>query len=584
MKKDYIIDFNNLQSHTTNKSTSNFKVPSVYTKKRRNVKELKRKAREYVDTLYETEVIPYKENLDLFRRGEFKMPNNVFELKKSLYMDETQRLKEIKKWIDRVFYDEIIKDELFYGNNQVLDNINVNINTGDTGFNINDVNFWEKLVRKDTHISAAVYSLVDSIISRSWEVIPSISSKKGYKVADFVDNVLREKLPDFAEAIETMAFSIVPGFSVQEIVWSNVKGDIIPINLLNCNPVHFGFDLKGNMYYESGIGGEKKPLPRGKFLVHAYRGNRLKPYGESILGEKIFWMYYFKRMVWRFRFRFLERFGNPIMIHKFQTEDERIQMFEALKYMASKGAIQVPEGSEITAAEVIRDTEDFKHAIDDLNREIEIAIVGQTATMSRENGGSYASDYIRQDQFYNKSSSLLKSMEATINNYLIKPMVKMNFPQEKSFPTIEFDKNDDVLKIKETERDLSIIRQNLPYPVAYLFRKLKIPIPKDMDINLTTGAYYDKDRNILGGLPPELRHQIRDSTLNDPRLEDIGATKETPKYDSEIEDEDDPDYIRQKEKEKQKERAQQITKAPGEAKNIKGSKTSEQNNPKNGKK
>lgn len=494
--------------------------------------------------------------------------------------------KNAKKWVKENYSDVFEKEETYshIGSNfNYVKNKNLDINTGETGFMASNLEFFEKLVSKDTHIHGAVWSIINSVTSRKWEIIPSKKSKKANKIADFVETTINN-LPDFTEVLENLSYSIVTGVTFQEIIYDNVNGNLIPVDIVYRKPHYFKFDYNGNLYYE--YASEKVALPKEKFLIHAYKGNATKRYGESIIGERIFWMYYFKRMIWRFRLRFLERFGNPLVVHKFQTEEERIKMNEALKYMASKGAIQVPEGSEILLSEAMGDTADFRHAIDDLNKEIEISIVGQTSTMMRENGGSYASDYIRQDQFYNKVGALLQSIENVINNYLIKPMVLLNFPREKDFPKISFNKTDDALKIKEIERDLSLVRQQMPVNISQLFRKIGLNTPDDMDEKLTTAPYYDEFGNVKGGLPPEIRHQVR-REINDPRLEDIGVTGEgeTPVYDDKnIDDPNDPDYQKRKNEEEERKRiAENRQKRQGRPPDGKGGQDYASGNKKSGK-
>lgn len=575
---------------------------------RKQKKQIKEEVKKEIDEMYDSIITPYVNELsnNLINGGigqsssdnyKLSMLNNTLndddnehiiiydKLAKNnnKYFKELQ--KKAKKWVRENYSDVFEKEETYsnYGGYEYTRNSNLDINTGDTGFVASNLEFFEKLVSKDTHVHGAVWSIINSVTSRKWEIVPSKISKKANKVADFVENTINN-LPDFTEVLENLAYSVITGVTFQEIIYDNVNGRIIPTNIIYRKPYYFRFKHDGELFYD--YGGKKIDLPKEKFLIHAYKGNATKRYGESIIGERIFWMYYFKRMAWRFRLRFLERFGNPLMVHKFQTEEERVKMNEALRYMASKGAIQVPEGSEVLISEAIRDTADFKNAIDDLNKEIEIAIVGQTSTMTRENGGSYASDYIRQDQFYNKVGALLQSIESVINNNLIKPMVLLNFPREKDFPKILFNKTDDALKIKEIERDLSVIRQQMPVNVAQLFRKIGLNIPEDMDENLTTAPYYDEFGNVKGGLPPEIRHQVR-REINDPRLEDIGSVGEgeTPVYDDKnVDDPNDPDYQKRRNEEEERKRvAENRQQRQGKPPQEKGQGGYADNNKKSGK-
>lgn len=583
---------------------------------KKEYKRYKKEAREEVDKLFKEFIDPYinnmfegklnnigestptnpniakfAENFDLTEKDEDDEGKIVIldELSKTSgknnYFDKLQR--DAKKWAfknySEMFKKEDAMDAMFGGAGGYMANDNLDIKTGDTGFVVNNIEFFEKLMKKDTHIYGAVWSIIDSVTSRQWEIIPAKNSSKANKVADFVEQTIRN-LPDFTEVLQNLAYSVVTGVTFQEMIFDNVNGKILPVDIVYRKPYNFKFNSEGELFYSNGFGSSDTALPKNKFLIHSYKGDATRRYGQSIIGERVFWMYYFKRMIWRFRVRFLERFGNPLMVHKFQTEEERIKMNEALRYMASKGAIQVPEGSEILISEAIRDTQDFKNAIDDLNKEIEIAIVGQTATMTRESGGSYASDYIRQDQFYNKVSSLLQSIENVLNNGLIKPLVLLNYPREKDFPKINFNKTDDTLKIKEIERDLSLVRQQMPVNVAQLFRKIGLNVPDDMDEGLTTAAYYDSFGNVKGGLPPEIRHQVR-RDINDPRLNDItggGGDEEVPQFDGKnLDDPNDPDAKRAREREEERKRiAENREKRQGRPPEEKGNQGYANKNPK----
>ncbi len=544
----------------------------------------------YIDNIYKDILEPYIETLSLQNKAYPKNLKEYRELSKKTdslisRFEKNELKQEILSEINTNYQDVIDKTN-FYDTSGYLNTIrneNANFDTTGTGYNINNVTFFEKMVEKDSHINGAVWSLIDSVTSRQWEIIPATDSKRGMEIANFVSKVFNEVIPDFKNVIETCTKAVITGYSVQEIMWDNKQGNLVPTSIEYRDPLNFSFDNKGNMYLDT-VGGmpdkNTKPLPKNKFLVYSFRGNKLNPYGESLIGEKVFWLYYFKRIVWRFRLRFLERFGTPIMIHKYQTERDRIMMYEALKYMASKGAIQIPNDSSVEPVEVMRDTEDFQNTIADLNKELEIAIISQNATMSRENGGSYASDYIRQDQFYNRVVSILQSLESLFYNQLIKPIVTLNYPQEKSYPLFKFSKSDDVLKMKEVERDLMLVRQNFPIPIAHILRKLNIPLPPDIDINSTTAPYYDTHGNVHGGLPPEIRHQIR-QTVADPRLKDVdNYDYETDEpFDGKIEGEQDPDKKRQQEREKIKR-----DKSKGAPAENKGKQDYDNKNPKNAKK
>jgi phage gp29-like protein len=548
----------------------------------RKVNQIKKEVEKEVDSIIEETLQEYSSDYSKYK-GHPDFPRNVYDVKdklkkkyKSISLDEN-KVKQIKQNVDKTYQDAIQQETYLYNNN-IVSNPNININTGDTGYVINDVSFFRTMKNKDTHIRAAVSSIVDAITSRKWEITPALQSKSALKVATFVEHVLRDMTKNFSEILRNMVEAIVEGISIQECIWRRADGKIYLHDAEYRSPEDFEIDSKGNLFFRSNMG-KSIPLPRAKFLIYAHKGNTYNPYGESVLGESIFWMYYFKKVIWKFRLRFLERFGNPIMIHKFQTEEERVRVFHALTYLASKGALQVPDGSSLEAVEVSRDTADFKSAIEDLNKEIEIAIVGQTATMTRENGGSYASDYIRQDQYYNKIGSLLNDIESEINNQIIKPLVQLNFPREKYFPKITFDKNDDVLKIKETERNLSVIRQGIPLKLIDIYRSLGLTMPDDMDVNSTSAAYYDTHGNITGGLPPEVRHQVR-KDLYDPRIEDINpSTPPQEKYDGKVEGKEDPDFKKQQAEEDFQTR-QKTLKRPGQPADNKGKVGKERNNPK----
>lgn len=561
----------------TSLKTSLWKITHI-----RKFNQIKKEVESEVDDLINNTLKPYKEAISKYK-GTGDIPSNISDITSKLkkkytsYTLDENKIKQIKQNIDKT-YQDAIKFEMFMSKNNIINNPNINIQTGDTGYNINDVSFFRKMKNKDTHIRAAVASITEAVTSRKWEITPSIDSKNGLKISNFVNDVFRNKTRNFSELLRNMTEAVVEGISIQECIWRRVGGKTYLHDAEYRTPEDFEIDFDGNIFYKTNLGKRIK-LPRAKFLIYAHKGNSYNPYGESVLGEAIFWMFYFKKVIWKFRLRFLERFGNPIMIHKYQTEEERVRIFHALTYLASKGALQVPDGSTLDAVEVMRDTQDFRSAIEDLNKEIEIAIVGQTATMQRENGGSYASDYIRQDQYYNKIGALLNDIEAEINNQLIKPLVQLNFPREKHYPKIVFNKNDDVLKIKETERNLSLVRQQIPILLTDFYRSLGLTLPPDIDPKSTTAPYYDTHGNITGGLPPEIRHQVR-KELYDPRLGGLtpGGDQREP-YDGKIEGKDDPDYKKQQSEKDFQQRQRQVKK-PGAPVDNKGKENKEANNPK----
>lgn len=313
-------------------------------------------------------------------------------------------------------------------------------------------------VARDPHAGSVLQTRALAVTSREWEVVPASESPRDAEIAEFVKNTLLAT--NFDQARAELLSAVLYGFRPAEVMWGVDKdGKWIIERFLVKHPRRFVFDMErqlrlltpGNM-----IDGE--PVPDRKFITFTY-GSSDDPYGCG-LGQSIYWPVWFKKNGIKFWLIFLDKFGSPTIVGKYQPgtpEAEQNKLLDAIDTVRQETGIVIPEGMALELLEAARNGQvSFEAMCDYMDRAISKRVLGQTLTTEVKGEGSYAAskthDGLRQE-LIKADADLLSEL---LNKTLLRWLVDLNFAGVVDYPQIwvRTDEGEDLKALSERDKNL----------------------------------------------------------------------------------------------------------------------------------
>jgi phage gp29-like protein len=325
--------------------------------------------------------------------------------------------------------------------NESIPNPNILFYTAGTGMRVDTVQFYKMLVRKDAQFRTVINVRKLAVISCDWDIIPYSKTEEAIEYADFVKDIFENRIPSMRACLNQMMDAIVTGYTVHEVLTKlDEHGNETVKELVYRNPDRFEFGIDGKFYLVDSVNLRRRELDTKHFLIHRNDANPENPYGESVLGEASFWLYYLKSGNWKDWAQFNERFGQGILKGEYERGDIRAmnQTFDALKQLRSNGYAVFEKGSNVDIIEASRRTGDYKDLLNEIDRAIAKMVLGQELTTSTGSGsGSYALGKVHQNTFDNIVMSDRANLEESIND-LIRNILRRTFPGLNKFPKFKF--------------------------------------------------------------------------------------------------------------------------------------------------
>lgn len=311
------------------------------------------------------------------------------------------------------------------------------------------------------------------------EILPFSESAQDKKIRDFVAETF-ESL-SLEDAFLDLLDAIGKGFAGCEIVW-NVDGNkVVPADLKWIPQKRFTFtdSLIPKITDESGIGQE---IPPFKIVYHRYKARSGYDTRAGVL-RVCAWMYLFKNYSIKDWVAFMEVFGMPLRLGKYDTgasKDDKDALVAAIQALGSDAAGIISKNTEIEFVESIKgrfSDNPFKGLAEFCDKQMSKAILGQTATTEGtpgKLGNETARDKVRHDLLEADAVSLAK----TVRVQLIRPIVGYNFGWDQFCPVFKFqcDEAEDLKMLSEVYKNLREINQ--PISAEHVSKRFKIPMPR----------------------------------------------------------------------------------------------------------
>lgn len=307
----------------------------------------------------------------------------------------------------------------------------------------------EEMEEKDLHYLAVLKKRKEAIAQLPIEVIPADDSAEAKADAELVEQFIdRDELQD--EMVD-MLDAIGKGWSVTEIVWEMSDSQWMPLRLERVDQRWMEFDqYDGEALYLLGDAGERQELSAFKYITHQVKAKSGIPVRGG-LARAAAWHYMFKNYAWKDWVSFLETFGMPIRLGRYdngETEENKWVLLNALASLGSDAAAMFPKTMEVEFVDGGKGTSPadlWKSLIDTCDEYLSKIVLGQTNTTDAKSGGlgsGQANVHREVEETIERSDA--RRLSTTLNRDLVKPIVMLNRGPRKKYPKIRIGRPDPV--------------------------------------------------------------------------------------------------------------------------------------------
>lgn len=369
----------------------------------------------------------------------------------------------------------------------------------DQGDIMSQAELFEEIEEKDPHIFSQLQTRKLAVTGLDWTIQPASNSEQDKFIAEMVEKWIK-KIPKFNEVRMDILDAIGKGISVSEIDWDIDKDGYTVISGIEwIHPKNIIWDtLTDEMKvctkeYPAGIS-----FPDNKFVVHKYKAKSGHPSRAGVL-RVVSWMYLFKNYDLKDWVSFCEVFGMPLRLGKYNSaasDADKKNLADAIINLGTDAAGIIPDTAMIEFVESNKTSsaEIYEKLARYCDEQTSKAILGQTLT-SDSGGGSYAQGKVHADVRHDLTVADAISLDGTITECIIKPLVLFNFGEDAAYPIFQHDCKDpeDLKATVEIYRTLSV-EMGLKIPEAHIYKKFAIPKPEEGE------AYLEPfDRNVGQG-------------------------------------------------------------------------------------
>ncbi|MBW5445857.1 DUF935 family protein [Cohnella sp. CFH 77786] len=340
-------------------------------------------------------------------------------------------------------------------------------------------------MKTDAHVWAELTKRKSGVLSKDWDVLPASDDKRDLEIAAFIKETF-ERL-NFDQDMRQMLDAVFAGRNIHELIWTEREGRWTIANMKDRPIEYFTFDIDGNLRFLKSLADiEGEPVPPGKFLTVVHEsGDDHNPYGVA-LATKCFWAWQFKKHGFKFWAIFMEKYGMPTAVGKYQpgtSQADQDRLLDALVSLVQDAAVAIPANSSVDFIEAGDAKGDAHEAfLRFCNAEISKAILGQTLTTELPTGGSFAASKTHEgvkDEIIEADAKMLMS---AINTDLIPFLVAFNFGEVDSYPYFHINFETEEVHKEWVERDEKLVNMGVPIAVDYFYEKYNIPRPGKDDV------------------------------------------------------------------------------------------------------
>ncbi len=372
-------------------------------------------------------------------------------------------------------------------------------------------------VEEDPHVQSVLSKRRRAVTSRTLQITPvekprpegkPVVSPLAQKAADYCKSVLfgdgdRDGIDELEDVLYDLTDAIGRGYSVVEIVWEDVNGELLPVKLKHW-PARF--TQLGDPYARHGerdridadqiriltqkedIRGEAVEDMPHKWIVHRHKA-RTEVLAKAALLRAVTWWMMFKHWSVADWGIFCERYGMPVRLGKYPAgglepgaDDRELAVLEeaVLRLGKDSGAI-IPEGCSVDFVETRHQGEGpYERHAKFCNGEISKAVLGNTLTTEvGSTGGNRALGEVHERAEDDMTDADALRLAKTVKRDLLAPLVRFKFGSRTPVPNARFLTEEERAQKELAERDQILVRGiGLEVPKRYFYETYEIPRPE----------------------------------------------------------------------------------------------------------
>ncbi len=391
---------------------------------------------------------------------------------------------------------------------------------------------FEKMIDSWPRLQKNLLSLKNDVADLDWTVKPYAE-----KDADPTDSAVEKAAlveralfgmegdatldtSDFSGMIKDVVDAIPCGFSINEIYWRVVEGEVVPQYTKKLPARFFGYSLspdqpdqlmlnpKGNLAFTWEA---LEQFPANKFLVGVYKGNLSHPtIGAKLRCLAPYWLG--QKLGWKWLQVFAQIFGTPTRIAHYTPGDDETfnSLCSMLEQMGNAGWGAFPAGAEVELMEPKSTAGTLlpqRVLVQDANEECDLMILGQvlTSTAGRA-GGNRALGEVHADTERKVLNGTAKFVKSVLKQ-LINAILILNYGETSEMPTLEGETEEPQDELALAQRDAvlfgsSVGQLQLPVAKDFLYTRHSVPQPADdAELYVPTGVGKDE---AFDAIEPEL--------------------------------------------------------------------------------
>jgi len=363
----------------------------------------------------------------------------------------------------------------------------------DTGNVSRQAELFELMEEKDAHLLGEGEKRRNAILNIEFKVLPATEDSRDVKVAEFVQEYF-DNMSDWDDTLISLQDSVGKGFSALEITWDTSSGQAMPSGLEFIEQKRFLFtDERGylrkypKLMSDAHMMGEE--IPSWQVLFHRY-GGKAGHAAKSGLYRVCAWMFLFRNYSLKDWMAFLEVFGMPLRLGKYEagaSTEDKDALIAAIQSLGSDAAGIISKNTEIEFVESVKKGTTGDNPYDAMlkfcAKEISKALLGQTLTADVGEVGSYAATQVHNEVRIDLAKADTRAIASTVRYQLIRPLVGFNYGWDTPVPGYKaiWNEKEDLKVLSEVYKN--VISFGQPVSAEHVSERFGIPLPeKDQEI------------------------------------------------------------------------------------------------------
>lgn len=361
----------------------------------------------------------------------------------------------------------------------------------DEGDVVRQCELGSEIEEKDAHVASQLQTRRLAVLGLDREVLPTGDEDLSQRAADLCNEAL-ERL-DGDDLLGDLLDAVLQGWSCSEILWETGT-KALPRAVVWIEPGRFLWERQVIRLRTDREPVRGEILPANKFILHVHKARSGLPARGGLL-RTVAWLYLFKNWSVKDWSAYLETYGMPIRLGKYQPgtpKEEVDKLLSALVSIASNAAGVIPNTADIQFVEAGKQGgssgDVFERMAAWCERGISKAILGQTLTSDTTGAtGTFAAGSVHNEVRHDLTEADAKALAKTVRRDLFRPVVGFNLGwdvAERVLPLLRFDVSQPEDQEKKA-RTYSILRRDVGLRIgaAHVREKFGIPEPgKDEEL------------------------------------------------------------------------------------------------------